>query len=154
MDGNDNGTRYWGSNDNECKEFFKKRTALHWASHRGQEQIVRILLSNGANPAIETHKGQTALDLAAQKYPQVAEMLKEVTPADRTAAAPEPELPIVPKYLKEPDLEKSWLHPDEFSDARPASRPVSTETQNEQQKQEVEQGMSVSAQRKEIDSRF
>jgi hypothetical protein len=35
---------------------------------------------------------------------------------ERTAIGPEPTLPIVPTYMKEPDLEKSWLLPDEFSE--------------------------------------
>lgn len=34
----------------------------------------------------------------------------------QTNAGPEPELPIVPTYLKNPDLEKTWLLPDEFTE--------------------------------------
>lgn len=91
--------------------------ALHWASHRGHVNVVRLLLSNGANPNVKTHKDQTALDLARDKYPEIVSLLEPVTTTS-SQANPEPALPIVPKYLKEPDLEKSWLLPDEFSEAR------------------------------------
>ncbi|KAI9310123.1 hypothetical protein BX666DRAFT_1299520 [Dichotomocladium elegans] len=92
-------------------------SALHWASHRGHEKVVRLLLSNGANPNLKTNKNQTALDLATPKYPAIGELLRAVT-TDVQPAGPEPELPIVPTYLKEPDLEKSWLLPDEFSETK------------------------------------
>ncbi|KAI7858775.1 ankyrin repeat-containing domain protein [Circinella umbellata] len=88
-------------------------TALHWASHRGQEDVVRVLLQNGADPNIKTNKGQTALDLAAK--PSIQSMFGDVT---EKGAGPEPELSITPTYIKEPDLEKSWLHPDEFSESK------------------------------------
>ncbi|CAO3619691.1 unnamed protein product [Cunninghamella echinulata] len=91
-------------------------TALHWASHCGQEDIIRLLLSNGADTSLKTNKGQTALDLCnSDKYPNVKTML-EAQQIEATNIGPEPELPITPTYLKEPDLEKSWLLPDEFSE--------------------------------------
>lgn len=40
----------------------------------------------------------------------------EAQQVEATNIGPEPELPITPTYLKEPDLEKSWLLPDEFSE--------------------------------------
>ncbi|KAI8335977.1 hypothetical protein BC941DRAFT_429925 [Chlamydoabsidia padenii] len=89
-------------------------TGLHWASHRGQEDIVRLLLSNGADATIKTNKGQTALDLCS-KYPSIQAML-EAQQVERTDVGPEPTIPIVPAYMKEPDLEKSWLLPDEFAE--------------------------------------
>lgn len=95
---------------------FTLRTGLHWASHRGQEDIVRLLLSNGADVTIKTNKGQTALDLCSNdKYPAIQSIL-ESQHVERTAAGPEPTISIVPAYMKEPDLEKSWLLPDEFSE--------------------------------------
>ncbi|CAO3600309.1 unnamed protein product [Absidia cylindrospora] len=90
-------------------------SGLHWASHRGQEDIVRLLLSNGADASIKTEKGQTPLDMCSEKYP-VIQALLESYKVERTAVGPEPSLPIVPAYMKEPDLEKSWLLPDEFSE--------------------------------------
>ncbi|KAI7876025.1 ankyrin [Lichtheimia hyalospora FSU 10163] len=94
--------------------------ALHWASHRGHVNVVRLLLSNGANPNVKTHKDQTALDLARDKHPEIVSLLEPVTTVNdgSNQAKSEPTLPIVPRYLKEPDLEKSWLLPDEFSEAR------------------------------------
>ncbi|KAL0080775.1 hypothetical protein J3Q64DRAFT_1706063 [Phycomyces blakesleeanus] len=95
-------------------------TALHWAAHRGHENVVRLLLSNGANPNIETSKGQKAYVLA-QKYPDIAALLKPdavVECTETSAAAAEPELPILPAYMQNPDLQKTWLHPDEFSENR------------------------------------
>ncbi|CAO3615699.1 unnamed protein product [Cunninghamella blakesleeana] len=89
-------------------------TALHWASHRGNDDIVRLLLSNGADITVKTNKGQTALDLC-DKHPNVKAML-EAQHVETTDVGPEPELPIKATYLKEPDLEKSWLLPDEFSE--------------------------------------
>ncbi|KAI9008966.1 ankyrin repeat-containing domain protein [Phycomyces nitens] len=91
-------------------------TALHWAAHRGHENVVRMLLANGANPNVETSKGQKAYILA-QKYPNVAELLKPNS-VEQTEAAAEPELPILPAYMQNPDLQKTWLHPDEFSENR------------------------------------
>lgn len=93
------------------------RTALHWAAHRGHVDVVRALLSNGARPEIKTKKGQTALSLA-ERHPDIVEILSRVDVSTPDAHDPgaEPDLPIVPKYLQEPDLEKAWLHPDEFSE--------------------------------------
>lgn len=72
-----------------------------------------MLLSNGANPLLLTNKEQTAADLA--KTPEI----KALFPEDAfSSAQPESELPIVPTYLKEPDLDKSWNLPDEFAEQR------------------------------------
>ncbi|KAI9488174.1 hypothetical protein BDB00DRAFT_849588 [Zychaea mexicana] len=101
-------------------------TALHWAAHRGHEKVVRLLLANGADPNVKTNKGQTAFHLT--KDPAIQNLLDGDTSAKQeqegsaaaaaAAVGPEPALPIVPTYMKEPDLEKSWLHPDEFSEAK------------------------------------
>ncbi|KAG0175239.1 Ankyrin repeat domain-containing protein 40 [Apophysomyces sp. BC1034] len=91
-------------------------TALHWAAHRNQESVVRMLLSNGADPLIKTNKDQTAADLG-QKHEIILELLEQAsgTGVPRSGVS-EPELPIVPTYMKNPDLEKTWLLPDEFSE--------------------------------------
>jgi ankyrin repeat protein len=93
-----------------------KRTALHWAAHRGHEYVVTALLRSGADPTIKTQKGQTALDLAVN-HESTAAVLRAAT-GDKIAVSigPEPELPIVPTYMQNPDLEKTWLMPDEFSE--------------------------------------
>ncbi|KAI8065957.1 ankyrin repeat-containing domain protein [Gongronella butleri] len=109
-------------------------TALHWASHRGQVEIVRFLLSHGADANLKTNKGQTALDLCA-KFPEIQTML-EAQCTEHTGAGAEPELRITPTYLKEPDLEKSWLLPDEFSENK-VERVVRTATAKERLENEA-----------------
>lgn len=42
-------------------------TALHRASFKGHAEVVRLLLSAGADPAIRSQAGKTALDVAAKK---------------------------------------------------------------------------------------
>ena len=71
------------------------------------------MLSNGANPLILTNKEQTAADLA--KTPEIKALFPEEA---FSSAQPESELPIVPTYLKEPDLDKTWNLPDEFAEQR------------------------------------
>ncbi|KAI8332995.1 ankyrin repeat-containing domain protein [Blakeslea trispora] len=92
-------------------------TALHWAAHRGHEHVVVALLRSGADPLIKTQKGQTALDLAAN-HEQVTQLLQAAVSESDAAISvgPEPALPIVPTYMSNPDLEKTWLMPDEFSE--------------------------------------
>ncbi|RUS33921.1 hypothetical protein BC938DRAFT_483250 [Jimgerdemannia flammicorona] len=80
-------------------------TALHWSSHRGHEEVTRALLANGADISLVTSKGQTAADLA--KTDEVRSLFGEPT------VAAEPELSFVPRYLREPDLDKLWSVPDE-----------------------------------------
>lgn len=91
-------------------------TAMHWAAHRGHDLVVTALLRSGADPLIKTQKGQTALDLAANHEAVVAVLRAAVGDSVETTVGPEPALPIVPTYMKNPDLEKTWLMPDEFSE--------------------------------------
>ncbi|ORE22669.1 ankyrin [Rhizopus microsporus] len=91
-------------------------TALHWAAHRGHEHVITALLKSGADPLLKTHKGQTALDLAVKHEACVALLKEAMGDQAQTNVGPEPELPIVPTYLKNPDLEKTWLLPDEFTE--------------------------------------
>lgn len=65
---------------------------------------------------IETQKGQTALDLALKHEPVAAILRATMGDNGKVSVGPEPELPIVPTYMKNPDLEKTWLLPDEFSE--------------------------------------
>jgi ankyrin repeat protein len=92
------------------------RTALHWAAHRGHEHVVIALLRSGADPLIKTQKGQTALDLAANHEAVIKVLRSAVGDSVETSIGPEPALPIVPTYMLNPDLEKTWLMPDEFSE--------------------------------------
>lgn len=89
---------------------------MHWAAHRGHELVVTALLRSGADPLIKTQKGQTALDLAVNHEAVVAVLRAALGDSVETTVGPEPALPIVPTYMKNPDLEKTWLMPDEFSE--------------------------------------
>ncbi|CAO3623219.1 unnamed protein product [Mucor fragilis] len=91
-------------------------TALHWAAHRGHEHVVTALLRSGADPLIKTQKGQTALDLAANHEATAAVLRAAVGDKVDVSVGPEPALPIVPTYMQNPDLEKTWLLPEEFSE--------------------------------------
>ncbi|KAL0142430.1 hypothetical protein V8B55DRAFT_1497946 [Mucor lusitanicus] len=91
-------------------------TALHWAAHRGHEHVVTALLRSGADPLIKTQKGQTALDLAVNHEATAAVLRAAVGDKVDVSVGPEPALPIVPTYMQNPDLEKTWLLPEEFSE--------------------------------------
>ncbi|KAG1460545.1 hypothetical protein G6F56_005925 [Rhizopus delemar] len=93
-------------------------TALHWAAHRGHEQVITALLKSGADPLIQTNKGQTAFDLAVNHQQCAAILTRAMGEKAHVAVGPEPELPILPTYMKNPDLEKTWLLPDEFTENR------------------------------------
>lgn len=89
------------------------RTPLHWATHRGHIPVITVLLANGASPVLLTNKQQTAADLAK------TDEIRALFPQDAFSdAKPEGALPIVPTYMKEPDLDKSWNLPDEFAESR------------------------------------
>lgn len=77
--------------------------------------VITALLKNGADPLIKTKKGQTALDLAANNEEAVS-VLRLAVGDVPVSVGPEPPLPIVPTYIKNPDLEKTWLMPEEFSE--------------------------------------
>ncbi|KAG2235462.1 ankyrin repeat-containing domain protein [Thamnidium elegans] len=90
-------------------------TAMHWAAHRGHVNVITALLKSGADPLIKTNKGQTALDLAAN-HEEAASVLRSAVGDVPVSVGPEPALPIVPTYIQNPDLEKTWLMPDEFAE--------------------------------------
>lgn len=53
------------------------RTALHYASKRGDWQKVEVLLNKGANPNLITSNGETALDMAKiHNHTKVAELIE------------------------------------------------------------------------------
>ncbi|MCT4625090.1 MAG: ankyrin repeat domain-containing protein, partial [Schleiferiaceae bacterium] len=56
---------------------YKGNTALHYAVENGEIEIVKFLVSQGAEPSITNNKGKTALDLAIKKgNKEIIEMLK------------------------------------------------------------------------------
>ncbi|KAG1226363.1 hypothetical protein G6F35_002952 [Rhizopus arrhizus] len=136
-------------------------TALHWAAHRGHEHVITALLRSGADPLIKTHKGQTAFDLAIKHEACAALLTKAIDNPPEVAVGPEPELPILPTYMKNPDLEKTWLLPDEFSEnkienvlrkqkvqdalSNNNNIPVKTEQKKEEEKEEKEVLIYLSA---------
>lgn len=42
----------------------EQNTALHWAVQGGSDEIVVLLLKNGANPSLTNAKGESPLDIA------------------------------------------------------------------------------------------
>lgn len=78
-------------------------TALHWAAKRGHRDVVKILLSNGADVSLRNKNKDTALSLCSS--PEVRHLLmndaEESMPLEPTT---ESKLPIIPNYLKHPPL--------------------------------------------------
>ncbi|KAI9188690.1 hypothetical protein H9P43_000111 [Blastocladiella emersonii ATCC 22665] len=94
-------------------------TPLHWAAQRGHLEIVEALLRHGADPALADAKGRAPHALA--KKPDVLAALGAAVPADLAPNEAAAELPIQPNYLREPDLAKTWLAPNELP---PGAAPV------------------------------
>jgi len=53
-----------------------RRTALHWAAYEGDEAMIVLLITHGANTEIRDHKNRTALHIAAERgYDKVVQVL-------------------------------------------------------------------------------
>jgi ankyrin repeat protein len=50
---------------------------LHGAVSSGRIDIVQMLLAAGADPALRDYQGETPLDVARKKSPEIAELLKQ-----------------------------------------------------------------------------
>lgn len=76
---------------------------MHWAAKRGHRDVVKILLSNGADASLRNKNKDTALSLCSN--PEVRQLLisdsEEHFPLESSS---ETKLPIVPNYLKHPPL--------------------------------------------------
>ncbi|XP_044253261.1 ankyrin repeat domain-containing protein 40-like isoform X2 [Tribolium madens] len=72
-------------------------TALHWAAKRGNSQVADILLSHGANPKIQNHKGETPGNLCSN--PETLALLGE-----DPSQAPHDDPKFTPNYLKNPPV--------------------------------------------------
>ncbi|KAF9988359.1 hypothetical protein BGZ65_006808 [Modicella reniformis] len=84
-------------------------TALHWATHRGHEPVVRALLLRGARKDVQNHKGQPPEDLA--KKPEICALYgREVQHEDSSHPT------FMPAYLAHPDLSKLWSLPEGSAD--------------------------------------
>ncbi|KAF8921736.1 Ankyrin repeat domain-containing protein 40 [Dissophora ornata] len=92
-------------------------TALHWATHRGHEPVVRALLMRGAQKDVQNNKGETPADLA--KKPEICELYgKEAQNTDdqQEGEGSSKKPSFVPAYLAQPDLSKLWSLPDGSTD--------------------------------------
>ncbi|KAG0248098.1 hypothetical protein BG011_000523 [Mortierella polycephala] len=90
-------------------------TALHWASHRGHEPVVRALLMRGAHRDVKNSKGQIPEDLA--KTPDICKLFdKEPVQASGSDEQEGKTPSFVPAYLAQPDLSKLWSLPDGSTD--------------------------------------
>ncbi|KAJ3091483.1 Ankyrin repeat domain-containing protein 40 [Quaeritorhiza haematococci] len=91
-------------------------SALHWACYRNHARVVKFLLSQGADAFLQNTKGQTPYDLA--KSDEVRAMLPQgenvEPPPVSTETTEGASLPIIPNYLANPDLLKSWAVPDDL----------------------------------------
>ncbi|KAG0375431.1 hypothetical protein BGX24_009140 [Mortierella sp. AD032] len=88
-------------------------TALHWASHRGHEPVVRALLMRGASKTVQNNKGQTAEDLA--KKPEICALFgKELDSSTTEESDNKPT--FIPAYLAQPELSKLWSLPEGSTD--------------------------------------
>ncbi|KAF9370356.1 hypothetical protein BGX21_005589 [Mortierella sp. AD011] len=87
-------------------------TALHWATHRGHEPIVRALLMRGASKDVENKKGQTPVDLATK--PEICALYgKEVVASESSQQDQDSTTStFIPAYLAQPDLSKLWSLPE------------------------------------------
>ena len=53
-------------------------TALHYAAGLGKIQVVEALLNAGADKALKSNAGETALDEAQEKnYPAIVKLLRD-----------------------------------------------------------------------------
>ncbi|KAG0065218.1 hypothetical protein BGZ89_008500 [Linnemannia elongata] len=87
-------------------------TALHWASHRGHEPVVRALLMRGASKEVQNNKGETPGDLA--KKPDICALFgKEL---DHSTIEKDNKPTFVPAYLAQPELSKLWSLPEGSTD--------------------------------------
>ncbi|KAL4648169.1 ankyrin repeat domain-containing protein 40 [Arapaima gigas] len=74
-------------------------TCLHWACKRNHKSVVAYLLNSGADKDILTCKGELAVQLTSK--PDIRRLLGV---EDDVPEVKEPELPIIPNYLSNPQL--------------------------------------------------
>jgi ankyrin repeat protein len=90
-------------------------TPLHWAARKGNLDVVKLLLENGANPNAVDNSKNTPLHKAAGNGPtEVARLLLD-SGADATLANDAYDLDFEDEDLSEDDLEPDeYLSEDEY----------------------------------------
>ena len=93
---------------------FLKMTPLHWMTHGGHVDGMRLLLEHGANPNLQNVRGETPVDVAARMAPhggqeelilliehggKFARELGEAPPPDDPQTEPEPAPAPTPRRL-------------------------------------------------------
>lgn len=81
-------------------EFHIYRTALHWASRRGQEDIVRVLLNNGADTKTVNNKNEVPADVCTD--PNIRSLLGETSANVKSLHLEETN--FTPNYIRSPPL--------------------------------------------------
>ncbi|XP_022907960.1 ankyrin repeat domain-containing protein 40-like [Onthophagus taurus] len=87
--------------DVNAKNSINGWTALHWATKRNHETVVRILLSNGADSKLENQKGERPSNLS--KNPSILNLLEPPTASDSNDSG-EDNLKFTPNYIKNAPL--------------------------------------------------
>ncbi|KAK4873592.1 hypothetical protein RN001_012952 [Aquatica leii] len=77
-------------------------TALHWACKRGNEEVARILINNGADPTVENFKGETPAAVCSSS--SIYSLLEGDKSPNSFISSEENNLKFVPNYLKNPPL--------------------------------------------------
>ncbi|XP_018329723.1 ankyrin repeat domain-containing protein 40 isoform X1 [Agrilus planipennis] len=80
-------------------------TALHWACKRGNEDVVKILMNNGADPKVETFKGETAAHLCSNSSILALLGISDDSAISSSSSNSEDnKLSIIPNYLRNPPV--------------------------------------------------
>ena len=94
-----------GANPNHLTTYYKIASLLHDAADNGREEIVKLLIENGADVNIKNHRKETPLDVAAQMYRiEIVEILVKNGGVTNTELGSQ-KLELVRKMLHERKLE-------------------------------------------------
>ena len=97
-----------GANPNHLTTYYKIASLLHDAADNGREEIVKLLIENGADVNIKNHRKETPLDVAAQMYRiEIVEILVKICGVTNTELGSQ-KLELVRKMLHERKLERYY----------------------------------------------
>ncbi|KAF5287501.1 hypothetical protein FQA39_LY04129 [Lamprigera yunnana] len=77
-------------------------TALHWACKRGNEEVARLLIDNGADITVENFKGETAATVCTST--SIYSLLEGDKPQNNFTPSSDDNVKFVPNYIKNPPL--------------------------------------------------